>query len=246
LPNVDTDREGQDPSSDLSNLETMEMAFLTAISHQLRTPLASILGFSLTLLESAEDIDPALRRDMLERIVRNARRLERSIADLTDVDRLSRGLFQVRRSRTDIGLLVRQVVESMPEFALSRLEIQAEVVAVVDGAKVERIVESLISNAMKYTPPATPIRVLARRVDDALLIVVEDEGPGVPEEYRTVIFDAFRQGPGTVTHSPGMGLGLPLVAGFAKLHGGRAWVEATETGGACFKVLLPEAPAGGD
>lgn len=110
----------------------------------------------------------------------------------------------------------------------------------IDVAQAERIVENLVANAIRYTPAGTAIRVSARRCDQGVLLAVEDGGPGVPAELREQIFEPFRQGSEVVDHSPGVGIGLSLVARFADLHGGRAWVEETEGGGASFKVYLPD------
>ena len=79
------------------------------------------------------------------------------------------------------------------------------------------------------------------RREDGLLVIVEDEGDGVPDELKDAIFEPFRQGPGPASASPGVGVGLSLVARFAELHGGRAWVEDRPGGGASFRVLLAEA-----
>jgi two-component system, NtrC family, sensor histidine kinase HydH len=110
----------------------------------------------------------------------------------------------------------------------------------VDPPKVERIVENLIANALKHTPEGTPIWVMAGREDGGAMITVEDAGSGVPQEVRADIFKPFRQGPDVPLHSPGMGVGLALVARFAQLHGGRAWLEDRPGGGSSFKVFLPD------
>jgi two-component system, OmpR family, sensor kinase len=110
----------------------------------------------------------------------------------------------------------------------------------VDAAKVERIIENLVSNAVRHTAPNTQVWVRASAGEEGLLLVVEDDGPGVPEEHREAVFEPFRQAPGSaVEHSPGVGIGLSLVARFAQLHGGNAWVEEREGGGASFRVLIP-------
>jgi signal transduction histidine kinase len=114
------------------------------------------------------------------------------------------------------------------------------VVAQLDGPKVERIVENLLVNAARHTPPDCGIWVKVSAADGGVLIVVEDQGAGVPEELRETIFEPFRQGPDAPAHSPGVGIGLSLVARFAQLHGGRAWVEDRPGGGASFKVFLPD------
>jgi signal transduction histidine kinase len=112
----------------------------------------------------------------------------------------------------------------------------------VDSAKVERIVENLLVNAARHTPPGTPIWVRVDRRDPGALLTVADAGPGVPAEQRERIFQPFHRGPSEVTHAPGSGIGLALVAQFAGLHGGRAWVEPRAGGGASFQVLLPDNP----
>jgi len=114
-----------------------------------------------------------------------------------------------------------------------------EVVLAVDTAKVERIVENLVVNTARHTPAGSGIWVRVRAQDGGVLIAVEDQGEGVPEELKEAIFEPFRQGPHRSRHSPGVGIGLSLVARFAELHGGRAWVEDRPGGGASFQVFLP-------
>jgi signal transduction histidine kinase len=113
----------------------------------------------------------------------------------------------------------------------------------VDASKVERIVENLLANAARHTPPDTTIWVRVGPERGGVLICVEDDGPGVSDTLRDTIFEPFRQGPHAPSHSPGVGIGLSLVAKFAELHGGRAWVEERPGGGASFKVYLPGAAA---
>ena len=109
----------------------------------------------------------------------------------------------------------------------------------VDPPKVERIVENLLANAARHTPLGTPVWVRVQPRDRGALLVVEDAGPGVPDELREEIFQPFRQGPRPASHAPGLGVGLALVRVFAQLHGGRAWVEERQGRGASFRVLLP-------
>ena len=106
----------------------------------------------------------------------------------------------------------------------------------------ERIVENLVTNAVRYTPPGTPVWVKVGSHERGALITVEDAGPGVSPELRKAIFEPFRQGEEVIQHSPGVGVGLTLVKRFAELHGGRAWVEERDGGGASFRVFLPRDP----
>jgi signal transduction histidine kinase len=114
------------------------------------------------------------------------------------------------------------------------------VVLSVDRGKVERMIENLLVNAAKYTPTASPVCIRVNAVDGGAVISVEDEGPGVPDELKETIFQPFRQ---AEKGSAGAGIGLSLVAKFAELHGGRAWVEDRPGGGASFRIFLaaPEA-----
>jgi signal transduction histidine kinase len=112
----------------------------------------------------------------------------------------------------------------------------------MDAAKIERVVENLLANAARHTTPDTPVWVKVVRRSEGVLLAVEDAGGGVPQELRATLFEPFRQGPGAAAHAPGVGIGLSLVARFAELHCGRAWVQDRPGGGASFQVLLPDPP----
>ena len=226
----------------LRALDEMKNTFLEAVSHDLRTPLTSILGSAVTLERSGMDIPREDAIDLLQRIASNARKLERLLGDLLDLDRLQRGIITPQRRRTDVGALVGEAVREFEQFGGREVLLgSGELMAEVDPPKVERIVENLLSNAARHTHPESRIWVRVDRRDDGILLVVEDEGGGVPDQLKDAIFEPFRQGPGPASASPGVGVGLSLVARFAELHGGRAWVEDRPGGGASFKVLLPEA-----
>ncbi|HEU4832719.1 MAG TPA: ATP-binding protein [Actinomycetota bacterium] len=226
----------------LRALDEMKNTFLEAVSHDLRTPLTSILGSAVTLEQSGMDIAREDAIDLLRRIASNARKLERLLGDLLDLDRLQRGIITPQRRRIDVGALVRGAVREFEQLGGRKVECGSdELIANVDPPKVERIVENLLSNASRHTSPDSRIWARVERREDGLLVVVEDEGGGVPDELKDAIFEPFRQGPGPASASPGVGVGLSLVARFAELHGGRAWVEDRPGGGASFRVLLAEA-----
>lgn len=236
----------KEASARVRALNEMQHSFLQAVSHDLRTPLTSILGNALTLQRRDIDIPPEEARDLMGRVAANARKLHRLVTDLLDLDRITRGVIEPKRDEVDMTHLISNVLEesSTNEHPV-RLATQGPVIGRIDVAQVERIVENLVANAIRYTPAGTPIRVSARRHDGGVLLIVEDAGPGVPAELRERIFEPFRQGSEVVDHSPGVGIGLSLVARFAELHGGRAWVEERKGGGASFKVYLPDGPSEG-
>ncbi len=227
----------------LRDLDDMKNTFLQAVSHDLRTPLAAILGLAVTLGREDLQIDPDETQDMARRIAVNARKLDRLVNDLLDLDRLSRGIVEPSLRPTDIGALIRTLLGESDLIAERRVNVEVQPVTIpVDAAKVERIVENLISNSARHTPPETQLWVRVEPMGDGALIVVEDDGPGVPQDDRERIFEPFLQGPSPAEHSPGVGVGLTLVARFAELHGGRAWVQDRPGGGASFRVYLSGAP----
>ncbi|MGH2660491.1 MAG: sensor histidine kinase [Actinomycetota bacterium] len=217
-----------------------ELDRLGALLHDLRTPLAAILGLALTLEREDVTLQPDEAKELSSRIAANARTLDRMVGDLLDLQRMGRGLVELISVEADVGEVVTRSVEDSDSVRRRTVLVDAEIVtADVDPAKVGRIVENLLSNSVRHTPSQSRVWVRVRREDGGALIAVEDEGPGVPVALRTAIFEPFRQGPATSEHSPGAGIGLALVAAFAELHGGRAWVEDREGGGASFRVWLP-------
>ncbi len=223
----------------LRDLDDMKNTFLQAVSHDLRTPLAAIMGLAITLERPDMGLSPEVRNDLNRRLVANARKLYRILSNLLDLERLSRGELEPTMQPTDLGALVERIVEEADFLGRRVVDVDAgSVIAEVDPTSVERIVENLLVNAAKHTPEGTHIWVRVSAEQEGVVIVVEDTGPGVPEAAREAIFEPFQQGP---QHhpSPGTGIGLSLVARFAELHHGRAWVEDRPGGGASFHVLLP-------
>ena len=222
-------------------IDELRDSILSTISHELRTPLTAIIGFSITLKERGLRIAEQTREEMIAGLATQARKLDRLLSDLLDVDRLRRGFVQPSFRETDLGALVEHVASgyAAPTHAI---EVQASpVVAEVDAPKVERIVDNLLANAVNHTPPGTSIFVGVAAADGGALITVDDDGPGVAAAEREAIFGIFTRGSGD-SYVPGTGIGLSLVSQFAELHGGRVWVEESSSGGASFRVFLPAAP----
>jgi PAS domain S-box-containing protein len=225
----------------LRAVDEMKTTFLEAVSHDLRTPLTTVLGIALTLERRATGLPADDVADLLQRLSASARKLDGLLADLLDLDRLARGTLSPRRQVVDVGELTRRVVEDAGVAAEHTVVVDAPSVRLaVDAPKVERIVENLVVNAARHTPAGTTVWVGVRPYDGGVLLVVEDEGPGVPPELREQVFEPFHKGRNVADHAPGSGIGLALVARFATLHGGRAWVEDRQGGGASFRVFLPD------
>src|SRR5919198_588697 len=163
------------------------------------------------------------------------------VTEQRQADRLRRGAIALTRQEIDVLQLVERAI-AVCDLDGRRVDISGgPVLAELDGPKVERIVENLILNAVKHTPPESSIHV---RIDDApegVLIAVEDDGPGIADEHKGTVFETFNRGPKTLSPAPGAGIGLSLVARFAEAHGGLAWVEDRPGGGASVRVVLPGA-----
>jgi PAS domain S-box-containing protein len=222
--------------------DEVKSTFLQAVSHDLRTPLAAILGLALTMERDDVELEDDERRDMARRIAQNARRLEGIVSDFLDLERLNRGLAHPLYESIDLGATVRDLVANSDLVTDRRLGLEvAPLVVRADPAMMERIVDNLLGNTVKHTPGDSRIWVRVERADDGAVLIVEDDGPGVPLEDRERIFEPFRQGTGAAA---GSGVGLALVARFAALHDGRAWVEERLGGGASFHVMLASDPSG--
>jgi PAS domain S-box-containing protein len=226
----------------LREADEMKDTFLTAVSHDLRTPLSTILGIAVTLeQEEHVPLDPVDRLDLLRSLGAKARQLTDLVTDLLDLERLRRGASEPQVSEESLDTLVAELVAEADFGDVHPIELDLVPVRLpADRTMVGRIVENLLSNAVRHTPSGT--RVWVRLSEDAqggALLVVEDDGPGIPAELREALFRPFERGPSANPQSPGTGVGLSLVARFAELHGGRAWVEERDGGGASFRVWLP-------
>jgi signal transduction histidine kinase len=152
---------------------------------------------------------------------------------------MTSGIVEPDFVELDVANVVRELIGSSEFMVGRRLDLEAAPVTIAaDEAMLERIVENLIVNAVKHTPPQCRIWVRVEPEGGGALIVVEDDGPGVPLDKRKDIFEAFRRGD-LGPASAGAGIGLALVARFAELHGGRTWVQDRQGGGASFRVFLP-------
>ena len=223
--------------TDAKGLEQLRENILATVSHELRTPLTSILGFAVTLKEHGTSLVGRTRDEIIGHLVEQAEKLDRLLSDLLDLDRLRHGSAGPKFRATDVAALVHQVADGYGQDG--RVEIDAEpVVAEVDAARLERIVENLLANAIKHTPPGTDVRVRVAANGDTFLLTVDDRGEGIPEHDRESVFELFNRGEAHKS-LPGAGIGLALVAQFAAVHHGRAWVEDSPGGGASFRVELP-------
>ena len=226
-------------SEQLRDLNELKNTLLHAVSHDLKGPVAAVLGAVSTLRRGEQlHITEEQRESLFDVIEMSGRKTDRLLNDLLDLDRIDRGLQQLDRRSTDVGALANRVMHEGGALGAHPVRVDADPVLVdVDPAMVERVIENLLVNAARHTPLGTPVRVAIHGMTEGIELSVEDEGPGIPDELKVVLFESFRQGPGS--NGGGVGIGLSLVKRFAELHGGSARAEDRPGGGARFVVSLP-------
>jgi PAS domain S-box-containing protein len=237
---AETLRLEREASEELRRVDELRRLFLQAVSHELRTPLTSVLGFASTLRYRYDQLPREGVLEAADRIHQQSQRIERLLDDLLDIERLSRGVVDLQRQELDLGQLVLAVVA---EHGDEEVEIQVPSLAArVDAGKIERIVVNLLANARRHAGADAAVLVRLQGTGSDVRLVVEDDGPGLPDELKARAFEPFEQGPqASAAASPGTGIGLTLVREFARLHGGAAWAEDSDLGGARFVVELPRA-----
>ncbi len=219
--------------------------FLSAVSHNLRTPLTAVKAASGTLLSSWSRIEPEERRELLETISDEAERLEQLVRNTLELSRIRAGALEVEPERVDIADLVQHAVRRLRPIARAhrvRLDVDENLGPVsLDVTMAEQILLNLLENALRFAPPGSEILVGAhagRGERDEVDLVVADHGPGVPLEARDRIFEEF-QSAETRPDRSGTGLGLAIVRSLVVAHGGSVRYEDTPGGGATFVCTFP-------
>lgn len=224
----------------LRTLDKTKEALLQAVSHDLRGPLAAVVSAASMLGDDHYDLSEDDRHTLTKGMVRSSRKVGRVFDNLLDMDALDRGHRMIRREDIDLAQVAHATLDEL-DLPPGRTVVEdAQPTPLrADPVLIERIVDNLVSNALKHTPKGSTVWLRTRpRPGGGALVIVEDDGPGVPAALRTEIFDPFKRA--AAEHVTGAGIGLSLVASFAQLHGGTARVEERAGGGASFVVELPD------
>jgi two-component system, OmpR family, sensor histidine kinase KdpD len=221
--------------------EKLRSSLLSSVSHDLRTPLATIKGSIGGLLESGEQLGAETRRDFLENVHAEADRLERLVNNLLEMTRLESGAIQARKEpnypEEVIGSAIARVEKRLGDRVLTT-KIPAELPTVpMDGLLIEQVLVNLLDNALKYTPPAAAIEISTWIERGQWWVRVSDSGPGVKEEDLSRLFDKFYRG--SQTGKTGAGLGLAICKGIIDIHGGILRADNLPEGGMYFEFSLP-------
>lgn len=223
--------------------EEMRSSLLATVSHDLRTPLASITG-AATTLRSGEGLAEATKRELVDAVVEQARRMERLVTNLLDMTRLD-GAVKIHRDWYPADELVGSaltVLEGPLEKRKVDIDVEPNASLFVDPVLFDQLLFNLVENALEHTPPESPIEITVKTRPGVALLGVRDHGPGIPEAALGSIFDKFvRAAP---ANTAGAGLGLAICKGIAQAHGGT--ISATNlhgvsrmNGGVSFEVVLP-------
>lgn len=215
-------------------------ALQNAVAAEVRRPLTSILGLTLALKH--RDPNSTEGKDMVRQLASNARKLDRLVQELLELDHIADGSLLPNRRRTDMEALVSRVVEESPDLANRDVNIKTQhVVASVDPTWAEQMVETLLANAGRRTVPGNTVWISVGSDADGrgVVVAVDDQGPEVPGGLRQALFAAVQERPDAKKRARGA-TGLSLLSRLADIHGGRAWVEERPGGGASFRVFLPD------
>lgn len=225
----------------LQEIDRLRQTLLGAVSHDLKTPLASMKIASTTLRDPTLSLSNADMDELHDIIDRQADRLTRLVTSLLDMNRLRAGVLELQHERWQVLDLVEDAVASLrgalPSGRVS-IDVESDLPAVeVDALLIGQVLTNLVENADRHAPPDTTITIAARPQGHQVLISVTDQGPGVPPEEREMIFDSF------VRFDTGgrAGLGLAIAKTFIKAHGQEIWVENVPDGGASFTFTLRQA-----
>jgi len=227
---------------ELERLNRAKSDFVSIVSHEFRTPLTGIQGFSEMMQSEELTIDEM--REYAGDINKDAHRLNRMITEMLDLDKMESGRMEIHRESVDLNAIVNEAANRMrpnaPEHPLSlRLDPMVGEVS-GDRDKLTQVMANLLSNAVKYSPDGGEIVVSTRVEGSAVHIVVRDHGMGIPKGALETIFERYGRVESLATrHIQGTGLGLPIVRQIVQLHGGAVWVESTVGEGSVFHVTLP-------
>lgn len=228
---------------ELRNLSALRADFVSLVSHELRSPMASVIGSARTLQQRWRELTPEQRESFLALIAHETSRLADLIGDVLDTSRIDAGTFSYSFAEVNLGQLVRDSAAAA-EHAQDEVAVRAvvrEPLPVVRGDRdrLRQVLVNLIDNAVKYSAPGDDVQVDVASSNGRVVIEVRDRGPGIPPEHQNAIFEKFGRVQVGDTAKPGTGLGLFIARSIAEAHGGSLEVRSAPDRGATFRLSLP-------
>jgi signal transduction histidine kinase len=230
---------------ELRRLSALRADFVSIVSHDLRSPMATVIGSARTLQQRWRELEPQQRDSFIALIADETSRLAALISDVLDTSRIDSGAFSFSFRNVDLGTLVRDVAAAAA-LAQHEVPVQAEVqgdlsAVRADPERIRQALTNLIENAVKWSPHATPVRIVARATNGVVRIDVRDSGPGIPSDQQRLIFDKFGRADVGGRARPGTGLGLYIARSILEAHGGSLELASTVGRGSTFTIVLPAA-----
>ena len=228
---------------ELRRLSALRADFVSLVSHELRSPLAAVIGAARTLQGRRDELTAEQRDQLLNLISGEATRLTVLVADVLDTSRIEAGTFSYQFGEVDLASLIEDVVAaaSVRQAEVSVRAVLAEALPQVAGdrERLRQVLTNLIENAVKYSAEGDAVEVSAQRDDLHVRIAVSDRGPGIPDDQQQLIFQKFGRAEVEGGSKPGTGLGLFIARSIAEAHGGTLQVASRSDGGATFTLSLP-------
>jgi signal transduction histidine kinase len=239
-------RELEDQNERLRESERAKSELVSVVAHELRTPLASVLGFTSVLLQ--RDVTDDQRREYLGIIEAQARRLGALVNDFLDVQRLEEGKLSISKELVDMSSVVREQTElfagQSPKHLLDVSLPKTPLPVQGDSNRLAQVVANLLSNAIKYSPHGGVVRVAGERRNGVIRVSVQDQGVGIPDDLQREIFGKFVRGHATAAGIEGSGLGLAISRSLVEAHGGNIDFESRKGQGSTFWFEIPTASPG--
>ncbi len=228
---------------ELRRLSALRADFVSLVSHELRSPMASVIGSARTLEQRWRELSPEQRESFLAVIAHETSRLADLIGDVLDTSRIEAGTFSYSFEDVDLARLVRDSAAAA-EHGQDEVSVDAVVREPLpavrgDRDRLRQVLVNLIDNAVKYSPPGDRVRVEAEQTDGRVVIEVRDRGPGISPEHQRLIFEKFGRANVAEHAKPGTGLGLFIARSIAEAHGGALEVRSAPGRGATFRLSLP-------
>jgi signal transduction histidine kinase len=233
-------------------METKEeewFRFIDTLSHELKTPLTSIIAAAGLLEEELQDTADETHRKLMQTIIRNANSLETRLVELLDIVKTGSGKLQLQFEPVDIkSLVLGTCMQISPLMHNKAQKLNTEIpdfvpIIQADGQRLEQVLLNLMNNASKFTPDSGTITVRIKKQEAGLVVEVADNGIGIPKDQQDRLFKPYSRIQADRQRHPGLGLGLALSKQIIELHGGRIWVDSDASKGSVFSFFLPKRPA---